>query len=60
MGLSVRDMKPNSKPELFKSIEQMQFKQRQNYALHILIPLKASLSEGIVLSRLIDLKFLPA
>lgn len=29
MDLPVRDMKQNSKPELFKSIKQMQFKQRQ-------------------------------
>lgn len=29
MGLSVRDMKLSSKLELFKSTEQMQFKQRQ-------------------------------
>lgn len=30
MGLPVREMNLNSKLELFKSIEQMQFKQRQN------------------------------
>lgn len=32
----------------------------QNYTLHILIALKEALSKGLVFSRLIDLKFLPA